>query len=114
MGDLLASTSSLDLAEKKIDDMATAGLVDIPFALIVSKAYSSVKESSYANSEVAYVMMNIYFKVQELLANNKPIEIRILKYLLTLEDPMIIENELNRALTKEFHEYLFTTYKQLL
>merc|ERR1711933_74128 len=106
-----------DLAEKKIDDMAAA---DISFALIISKAYSSVKESSYANSEVAYVMMNIYFKVQELLANNKPIEIRILKYLLTLEDPMIIENELNRALTKaektetESHEYLFTTRKRLL
>merc|ERR1712217_701242 len=118
--DLLASTSSLDSAEKKIDDLTIAGLVDISFAFIISKAYSSVKESFYTNTEIAYVMMNIYFKVQELLANNKSIEIRILKYLLTLEDPMIIENELNRALTKaqktetESHEYLFTTRERLL
>merc|ERR1711959_448431 len=109
-------------AENKIYEMAISGELDPAFVLTVSKTYSSIKESPYSDTEIADIMMHLYFMVQEQLAKDKPPEIRILKYLLTIEDPLKTETELNRALTSDqsatvnskTHEFLSTTRFKLL
>merc|ERR1712187_595986 len=112
--------TSIDVAEKNIDYLASKNELDPALLLIISKNYSSVKESSYAKTSVAEVISHIYFKSQEILSKSKPYEIRILKHLLTLEDPMQIEIELEKAITpgpnfeSETHEYIFTNHNKLL
>merc|ERR1712187_206655 len=112
--------TSIDVAEKNIDYLASKNEVDPALLLIISKTYSSVKESSYAKTTVAEVISHIYFKSQEILSKAKPYEIRILKHLLTLEDPIQIEIELEKAITpgpnfeSETHEYIFTNRDKLL
>jgi hypothetical protein len=117
---LLNSTPNIDDAEKKIDEMAFLCQLDLSFLLVVSRVYSSIKESPYANSEIADVAMHLYFRTQGQILKYMPREVRILKHLLCLEDPLIFKSELERALnpgpdieTKTV-EYMYTKPDRLL
>jgi hypothetical protein len=114
--DFLDGVTSFESAEKKIDEMASTGELDPALLLIISKAYSSTKHSSYTNTEVADIMSHLYFRAKEQLSKQRPPQIRILKHLLSLEDALQIEAELERALTLDesnidgkSHDYLVTT-----
>lgn len=117
---LLNSTSSIDDAEKKIDEMALSCQLDPSFLIVISRVYSSIKESPYANSEIADVAMHLYFRTQGQINKNMPREVRILKHLLCLNDPLIFKSELDRALNPgpdvetKTSEYMYTKPDRLL
>eukprot|EP00747_Dinoflagellata_sp_TGD_P125914 gnl/TRDRNA2_/TRDRNA2_174227_c0_seq1.p1 gnl/TRDRNA2_/TRDRNA2_174227_c0~~gnl/TRDRNA2_/TRDRNA2_174227_c0_seq1.p1 ORF type:complete len:351 (+),score=-9.91 gnl/TRDRNA2_/TRDRNA2_174227_c0_seq1:51-1103(+) len=123
--ELLNSVSSIDQAEEKIDDLAKRGNLDAAFTLVVSKVYASISESPHSTNELKDVSMHLYFRVQEQVAKAKPPEVKILKYMLTLEDPIHIENALTRSLAapqrsslmekrhKKKQAHLFTCHEKL-
>lgn len=118
--DLLNNASSMDDAEKMIDELVLMGGLNPPLMLVISKTYSSVKHSPLVNTIALEIMMRIYFKAQEQLSRGKPPEVRILKHLLALDDPLQAESELERALTpgkinkSKTHDFLSTTPERLL
>ena len=59
----------------------------------------SVKESPYVEEEVKDVMAHLYFKMKETMGRQQPKEVRILKYLLSIEDPQEIRKGLEEAFT---------------
>jgi hypothetical protein len=54
---------SLEEAGKRIDKLASEGLVDPAFLLTMAKAYSGVKETDLAKDEVKDIMYYLYMKV---------------------------------------------------
>jgi len=46
------------------------------------------KESQYTKDEIKDVMAHLYFKMKETMAAQQPVDVRILKYLLSMEDPL--------------------------
>jgi len=80
----------------------------------------SVKNSSFSGTNVADIMIHLYFRVQEQLSKFKSSEVRILKYLLTLNDSLKVHAEMIRALylgpnfETKTHEHLFTTSDKLI
>mmetsp|Transcript_47316 Transcript_47316/g.120752 ORF Transcript_47316/g.120752 Transcript_47316/m.120752 type:complete len:419 (-) Transcript_47316:13-1269(-) len=95
---LLERISSLEDADAEIDKMQREGRLDPAMMLTMAKAYSGVKESPYVQEEVKDIMAHLYFKAKETAAAEQPPEVRILKHLLTMEDPM----ERNEAMDQAF------------
>eukprot|EP00854_Cymbomonas_tetramitiformis_P003652 gene3652-4587_t len=116
----LLQVKSLDEADKMIDDMAASGGLNPALLLHTAKAYNSVKESEYTSDEIKDVMAHLYFKMKETTAQQQPAEVRILKYLLSMEDPMQRTQGLAEAFTPAVEletpnvDYLFTTPAKLL
>jgi hypothetical protein len=88
---------SIEAAEKKIDEMASAGKLDPAFLLTMARAYSGVKETDYTRDEVKDVMYHLYMKAKEAVARDAPKEVRVLKHLLSIEDPAYRLEELEKA-----------------
>jgi len=95
---LLEKINSLEDADREIDNLQKAGKLDPALMLTMAKAYSGVKESPYVKEEVKDIMAHLYFKAKESAARDQPPEVRILKHLLTMDDPM----ERNEALGMAF------------
>jgi hypothetical protein len=117
---LLNHSSSIHNAEIMIDDIVKTNQLDPALLLILSKSYISVKNSSFSETNVADIMTHLYFRVQEQLSKSKSPEVRILKYLLTLDDPLKAHTEMIRALhvgpnfETKTHEHISTTPDKLI
>lgn len=83
----IISSPSLDVACKKIDDLAAKNQLDSALVLMITKAWSAAKESNMTKDEVKDVLYHLYMTARGNLQRLMPKEIRILKYLLTIEDP---------------------------
>ena len=90
---------SLDAMDAKIDELAMANQISPALILTASKAHMSVKESPYTSEEVKDVMAHLYFKMKDTTSRQQPKEVRILKYILSLEDPQDQRNALEEAFT---------------
>ena len=95
----ILQADSLDAMNSKIDELAMANQITPALILTASKAHMSVKESPYTSEEVKDVMAHLYFKMKDTTARQQPKEVRILKYILSLEDPQDQRNALEEAFT---------------
>eukprot|EP00898_Chlorokybus_atmophyticus_P007597 jgi/Chlat1/7839/Chrsp66S07285 len=84
-------------AEAKIDEMTDNGQLDSALLLTMAKMYASCKENT-PKSEIVEMMGSLYFKAKENLGRNMPDEVRILRHVLSMEDP----NERRAALAEAF------------
>ncbi|CAH9128291.1 unnamed protein product [Cuscuta epithymum] len=72
---------------EKIDDLAKKNQIDSALALLITKAWSAAKESDMTKTEAKDIMYHLYKTAIGSMQRLMPKEIRILKYLLTIEDP---------------------------
>lgn len=54
---------SLEEADGKIDELASAGKLDPALLLTMAKAYAAAKETDKTQEEVKDIMAHLYFKV---------------------------------------------------
>ncbi|CAA7395837.1 unnamed protein product [Spirodela intermedia] len=94
----IINSPSLDVACRKIDSLAEKKELDSALMLMLTKAWSSAKESNMMKDEVKDILYHLYMTARGNLQRLVPKEIRILKYLLTIEDP----EEQNSALRDAF------------
>lgn len=83
----IINSSTLSEACKKIDNLAEKKELDSALMLMITKAWSDAKESNMTKNEVKDVLYHLYKTAVGNLQRLMPKEIRILKYLLTIEDP---------------------------
>ncbi|PSC75274.1 cytochrome P450 [Micractinium conductrix] len=116
----LLEVGSLEEADKKIDELAASGKLDPALLLMMAKAYAGSKETDITREEVKDVMAHLYFKAKESFAQQAPKEVRILKYLLTVDS----ERDRAQLLAQAFEpgpqleagdvDYLCTTPPELM
>lgn len=83
----IINSPSLDAACRKIDNLAEKNQLDSALVLMITKAWSSAKESNMMKDEVKDILYHLYMTTRGNLQRLIPKEIRILKYLLTIKDP---------------------------
>ncbi|XP_052189659.1 uncharacterized protein At4g37920 [Diospyros lotus] len=83
----IINSPSIDAACRKIDNLAEKNQLDSALVLMITKAWSAAKESNMMKDEVKDVLYHLYMTARGNLQRLMPKEIRILKYLLTIEDP---------------------------
>ncbi|CAI9116378.1 OLC1v1017510C2 [Oldenlandia corymbosa var. corymbosa] len=83
----IINSPSVDAACRKIDSLAERNELDSALVLMITKAWSAAKESDMTKDEVKDVLYHLYMTARGNLQRLVPKEIRILKYLLTIEDP---------------------------
>uniref|UniRef100_A0A5B7BAQ8 Uncharacterized protein n=1 Tax=Davidia involucrata TaxID=16924 RepID=A0A5B7BAQ8_DAVIN len=83
----IINSPSLDAACRKIDSLAEKNQLDSALTLMITKAWSAAKESNMMKEEVKDILYHLYMTASGNLQRLVPKEIRILKYLLTIEDP---------------------------
>ncbi|KAL5703867.1 hypothetical protein ACHQM5_022364 [Ranunculus cassubicifolius] len=83
----IVNSPNLDVACKKIDNLAAKNQLDSALVLMITKAWSAAKESNMMKDEVKDILYHLYTTARGNLQRLMPKEIRILKYLLTIEDP---------------------------
>ncbi|XAR62204.1 hypothetical protein NMG60_11016871 [Bertholletia excelsa] len=115
----IINSPSLDAACRKIDNLAEKNQLDSALVLMITKAWSAAKESNMMKDEVKDILYHLYMTARGNLQRLMPKEIRILKYLLTIEDPEEQLCALKDAFTpgeelegKDF-DCLYTTPEQL-
>ncbi|KAK9748678.1 hypothetical protein RND81_02G073000 [Saponaria officinalis] len=94
----IINSPSVDAACRKIDSLAEKNQLDSALVLMITKAWSAAKESNMMKEEAKDVLYHLYTTARGNLQRLMPKEIRIVKYLLTIEDP---EEKLS-ALTDAF------------
>ena len=95
----LLEVETLEEMNTKIDQLAAEQKLDPALVLTAAKAYMSVKESPYVEEEVKDVMAHLYFKMKETMGRQQPKEVRILKFLLAMDNPQEIRSGLEDAFT---------------
>ncbi|RXH90864.1 hypothetical protein DVH24_006809 [Malus domestica] len=83
----IIDSPTVDAACRKIDHLAEKNQLDSALVMMITKAWSAAKESSMTKDEVKDVLYHLYVTARGNLQRLMPKEIRILKYLLTIEDP---------------------------
>ncbi|KAL2939523.1 hypothetical protein RDABS01_033682 [Bienertia sinuspersici] len=83
----IINSPSVDAACRKIDNLAAKNELDSALVLMITKAWSGAKESNMMKDEVKDVLYHLYKTARGNLQRQMPKEIRIVKYLLTIEDP---------------------------
>ena len=63
----LLQVTSLEDADKRIDELASSGKLDPALMLTMAKAYAAAKDTDYTKEEVKDVMAHLYFKVGQSL-----------------------------------------------
>ncbi|XP_038716987.1 uncharacterized protein At4g37920-like [Tripterygium wilfordii] len=115
----ILNSPSLDVACKKIDNLAEKNQLDSALALMVTKAWSSAKETNVTKGEVKDILYHLYMATRNNLQKQMPKEMRIIKYLLTIEDPEERLHSLKDAFTPgeelegEDFDCLYTTPENL-
>lgn len=116
----LLSAESMEAAEAQIDALAGAGKIDPALLLTMARAYAGVKETDKTREEVKDIMAHLYFKAKESFAAQAPPEARILKFLLSVDDPgqraALLEQALQPGaeLSTSSEDYLHTSPPVLL
>ncbi|XP_072961556.1 uncharacterized protein At4g37920 [Typha angustifolia] len=95
----ILNSPTLDAACRKIDNLAEKKELDSALMLMLTKAWSAAKESNMMKEEVKDVLYHLYKTGVGNLQRLMPKEIRILKYLITIEDPEQQLSALNDAFT---------------
>ncbi|KAJ0988373.1 hypothetical protein J5N97_006729 [Dioscorea zingiberensis] len=95
----ILNSPTLDAACKKIDDLAEKKQLDSALMLLITKAWSAAKDSNMMKDEVKDILYHLYKTSVGNLQRLVPKEIRILKYLLTIEDPEEQQSALRDAFT---------------
>ncbi|XP_047323176.1 uncharacterized protein At4g37920-like [Impatiens glandulifera] len=95
----IINSPSLDVACRKIDDLAAKNQLDSALVLMITKAWSAAKESDLTKGEAKDILYHLYMTARGNLQRLMPKEIRILKYLLTVEDPQEQLSALRDAFT---------------
>uniref|UniRef100_A0A7N0UZ35 Uncharacterized protein n=1 Tax=Kalanchoe fedtschenkoi TaxID=63787 RepID=A0A7N0UZ35_KALFE len=95
----IINSPSVDAACKKIDSLAERNQLDSTLVLMITKAWSAAKETDMAKDEAKDVLYHLYKTAQGNLQRLMPKEIRIVKYLLTVDDPEERLSALNDAFT---------------
>lgn len=85
--------------DSRLDTMLSAGKLDPALLLTAAKLHMSVKESPYVQEEVKDIMAHLYWRMKASLAEQQPKAVRILKYLLTLDDPLERASAMDQAFT---------------
>lgn len=117
--DLLSSITSLEDAEKKMSELASAGKIDPAFLQISAKAYGAARETEMRLDEAKWVAYKLYRNARDIFERQQPKERRIIEYLLTIRDPQERINQLDAAVTPgpeyltEQRDYLWTTPQRL-
>ncbi|XP_062027770.1 uncharacterized protein At4g37920 [Rosa rugosa] len=83
----IIDSPSVDAACRKIDHLAEKNQLDSALVMMITKAWSAAKESSMTKDEVKDVLYHLYVTARGNLQKLMPKEIRIVKYLLTIDDP---------------------------
>ncbi|KAB1205430.1 hypothetical protein CJ030_MR7G010629 [Morella rubra] len=83
----IINSPSVDAACRKIDNLAEKNQLDSALVLMITKAWSAAKESNMTKDEVKDVLYHLYMTARGNLQRLMPKEIRIVKYLLTIDDP---------------------------
>ncbi|XP_050376735.1 uncharacterized protein At4g37920 isoform X2 [Argentina anserina] len=83
----IIDSPSVDSACRKIDNLAEKNQLDSTLVMMITKAWSAAKESSMTKDEVKDVLYHLYVTARGNLQKLMPKEIRIVKYLLTIDDP---------------------------
>ncbi|CAN8303360.1 unnamed protein product [Cochlearia groenlandica] len=115
----IINSPSLDAACRKIDSLAEKNQLDSALVLMITKAWSAAKDSNMMKEEVKDILYHLYVTARGNLQRLMPKEVRILKYLLSIEDPQQKMSALNDAFTpgEELEgtdvDYLYTTPENL-
>ncbi|MCO5547965.1 hypothetical protein L7F22_001420 [Adiantum nelumboides] len=117
--DDILNSPSLDVARNKIDELAKRNELDSTLMLLITKAWAASKESTIMKEEVKDILYHLYMIARGNMQRLVPKEVRILRHVLTLEDP----KEQFAALTDAFSpgaelegkdiDLLYTTPQQL-
>lgn len=83
----ILQSPSLEEACRKIDDLAEKNQLDSALMLLITKAWAASKESNMMKEEVKDVMYHLYMQARGNLQRLIPTEVRIIRHLITLEDP---------------------------
>ncbi|KAL2341504.1 hypothetical protein Fmac_009444 [Flemingia macrophylla] len=83
----IINSPSLDAACRKIDNLAEKKELDSTLVLMITKAWSAAKESDMMKDEVKDILYHLYKTAVGNLQRLVPKEIRIVKYLIRIEDP---------------------------
>ncbi|WOL09328.1 hypothetical protein Cni_G18081 [Canna indica] len=83
----IISSPTVDAACRKIDNLADKKELDSALMLMITKAWAAAKETNMMKEEAKDVLYHLYKTAMGNLQRLMPKEIRILKYLLTIEDP---------------------------
>lgn len=116
----LLEVGSLEEMDSKIDTMAAGGQLDPALMLLLAKAHQSAKDTDMTREAVRDIMAHLYWKAKESFSAQLPAEVRILKHLLSLEDPKERLAALGEAFTPgpelstEDQDYLATTPERLM
>ncbi|KAL6574177.1 hypothetical protein OROHE_001081 [Orobanche hederae] len=95
----IINSPSVDAACRKIDNLAAKSQLDSALVLMITKAWSDAKDSNMTKEEAKDVLYHLYLTAREHVQRSMPKEIRILKYLLMIEDPEERMSALNDAFT---------------
>ncbi|KAK9270107.1 hypothetical protein L1049_025681 [Liquidambar formosana] len=95
----IINSPSLDAACRKIDSLAEKNQLDSALVLMITKAWSAAKETNMMKDEVKDILYHLYMTARGNLQRLMPKEIRIVKYLLTIEDPQELLCALKDAFT---------------
>lgn len=95
----IINSPSVDAACKKIDNLAAKNQLDSALVLMITKAWSAAKETNMMKDEVKDILYHLYMTARGNLQRLMPNEIRIVKYLLTIEDPEQLLCSLKDAFT---------------
>ena len=85
--DDILNSSSLDDACDKIKGLAKAKELDSSLVLLINRAWAAAKDSKTMKNKVKDIMYHIYTTAKESLKIISPPEMKLLKYLLNIEDP---------------------------
>eukprot|EP00250_Pteridium_aquilinum_P004743 c14943_g1_i1 orf=610-2004(-) len=117
--DDILNSPSLDVACNKIDDLAKRNQLDSTMMLLITKAWAASKESTMMKEEVKDILHHLYMIARGNMQRLVPKEVRIMRHVLSLEDP----NEQFAALTEAFSpgaelegkdiDFLYTTPEKL-
>ncbi|KGN63115.1 uncharacterized protein At4g37920 isoform X2 [Cucumis sativus] len=83
----IINSPTIDAACRKIDNLAEKNQLDSALVLMITKAWSAAKESNMMKEEAKDILYHLYVTARGNLQRLMPKEIRILKYLLTINDP---------------------------
>lgn len=115
----ILNSPSLDAACRKIDDLASKKQLDPAFVLMINKAWAAAKDTDMTKDEAKEILYHLYMTAQHTTQRDMPKEVRILKYLLMIEDPAERLSTLNDAFTPGDElqagdiDYLYTTPQNL-
>ncbi|CAK8531181.1 unnamed protein product [Lathyrus sativus] len=95
----IINSPSLDAACRKIDNLAEKKELDSTLVLMITKAWAAAKDSNMTKDEAKDVLFHLYQTSVANLQRLIPKEIRIVKYVIQIEDPEEQLSALNDAFT---------------